>query len=340
VRSDGHAAAHRAHLERLCADGGPLTAHSRHATTENPEWFNVRRQQPRAERRALHNEILAAFVAANPQVRRDRRAIVLAGPPGAGKSTAQAELVARARTRPVHWLAVDPDHFKDALLQQALADGSYESFLVPEEVRELEAAGERFWPRELAALVHNESSILAKKAIRDAIGRGDNLVIDGTLSGEKNARAQFEALEAAGYEVMLADVETTQEISEARTLGRWERGYLAAEDGTAAGHDALLGGRWVPLSFPASLYTEPGAPESVCAANAAAIAEDFGCVSEYALYRVDNAASAPMPAVRKGRTARGGPLVEGETLDAVRAAAVARPPRPTQQPQRDPDRSR
>ncbi|WP_336853867.1 hypothetical protein [Sinomonas albida] len=46
--------------------------------------------------------------------------------------------------------------------------------------------------------MHNASSILAKKAIRDALGRGDNLIIDGILSGEKNARAQFEALEAAG----------------------------------------------------------------------------------------------------------------------------------------------
>ncbi|WP_148667467.1 hypothetical protein [Arthrobacter sp. Hiyo1] len=47
MTADDQAAAHRAHLERLCADGGPLTAHSRYATTQNPEWFNVKRQQPR-----------------------------------------------------------------------------------------------------------------------------------------------------------------------------------------------------------------------------------------------------------------------------------------------------
>lgn len=45
MTSDERAAAHRAHLERLCADDGPLTAHSEHATTQNPEWFNVRRQR-------------------------------------------------------------------------------------------------------------------------------------------------------------------------------------------------------------------------------------------------------------------------------------------------------
>ncbi|WP_136611069.1 hypothetical protein [Sinomonas albida] len=94
------------------------------------------------------------------------------------------------------------------------------------------------------------------------------------------------------------------------------------------------------MSFPASLYTVNAARESVCAANAAAMAEDFGCVSEYALYRVEDAASAPVPAVRKGRAARGGPLVDRETLDAVRTAATARPARPTPQAQPDAGRSR
>ncbi|WP_369745623.1 zeta toxin family protein [Paenarthrobacter sp. AMU7] len=267
MTTNAQASEHRAHLEELCAEGGPLTAHSRHATTQNPEWFNVRRQQPRQERRALHNEILAAFVASKPEVLRNRKAIVLAGPPGVGKSTAQSALIAQTRTRPDQWLSINPDDFKDDLLMQALADGSYESYMVPDEVRELESKGEEFYPRELAALVHNESSILAKKAIRDAIGRGDNIVIDGTLSGEKNARAQMDVLQAAGYDVKVADVETTQALSEARTLGRWERGYLAAENGTAVGRDAELGGRWVPLSFPASLFAAADDRESICAAK-------------------------------------------------------------------------
>ncbi|UUL75524.1 zeta toxin family protein [Pseudarthrobacter sp. Fe7] len=123
---------------------------------------------------------------------------------------------------------------KTSLLLTAQADGSYDSYLVPDEVREL------------AALVHNESSILAKKAIRDAIERGDNIIIDGTLSGEKDARVQMDALQAAGYDVKIADVETIRAVSEARTLGRWERGYLEAENGPATGRDAELGGRWVP----------------------------------------------------------------------------------------------
>lgn len=324
MTNDDKASTHRAHLEELCSEGGPLTAHSRHATTQNPEWFNVKRQQPRQERRALHNEILAAFVASKPEVLRNRKAIVLAGPPGVGKSTAQDALIAQTRTRPDQWLSINPDDFKDDLLVQARADGSYESYMVPDEVRELEANGEKFYPRELAALVHNESSILAKKAIRDAIGRGDNIVIDGTLSGEKNARAQMDVLQAAGYDVKVADVETTQALSEARTLGRWERGYLAAENGTATGRDATLGGRWVPLSFPAALFAGSDAAESVCAANAKAVAADYGCVSEYVVYRVRDELGAPELDAAHGRAKPGGPLVDGETLAAVNASVTSR----------------
>jgi len=324
VTTEEQAAVHRAHLERLGADGGPLTAHSPHATSQNPQWFNVRRGTPLDVRRQLHTEILARFTDTHPEVRKDRKAIVLAGPPGAGKSTAQHALIKETRTQPEHWLAINADDFKDELLEQARQDGSYDSYLVPDEVRELEAAGEKFYPRELAALVHNESSILSKKATNEAVKRGDNVIIDGTLGNEKQARMLLDKLTAAGYDVMVADVETTQAVSEARTMGRWERGYLDAENGTADGLDAKLGGRWVPQSFPASLFTTPEDKESRCAANAAAVAADYGCVSEYVVYRVADQHSGPVLESKQGRTKPNGPLVDGDTLAAVRTAATAR----------------
>jgi len=324
VTTDEQAAAHRANLERLGADGGPLTAHSQHATSQNSEWFNVRRGEPLAARRQVHADILARFTETHPEVRKDKRAIVLAGPPGAGKSTAQNALIKETRTQPEHWLAINADDFKDELLEQARVDGSYDSHLVPAEVRELEAAGEKFYPRELAALVHNESSILSKKATNEAVRRGDNVIIDGTLGNEKQARMLLDKLEAAGYDVMVADVETTQAVSEARTMGRWERGYLEAENGTATGADATLGGRWVPQSFPASLFTTPDDKESRCAANAAAVAADYGCISEYVVYRVADKNSGPVMDTKQGRTKPGGPLVDADTLAAVRTAAPTR----------------
>lgn len=324
MTTEDQAAVHRAHLERLGEDGGPLTAHSQHATSQNPEWFNVRRGTPLDVRRQLHVEILAVFTESHPEVRKDKKAIVLAGPPGAGKSTAQSALIKETRTQPEHWLAINADDFKDLLLEQARQDGSYDSYLVPEEVRELEAAGEKFYPRELAALVHNESSILSKKATNEAIKRGDNVIIDGTLGNEKQARMLLDKLAAAGYDVRVADVETTQAVSEARTMGRWERGYLDAENGAAEGPDAKLGGRWVPQSFPASLFAAQEDKESKCAANAAAVSADYGCVSEYVVYRVADRHSGPVLESKMGRTKPNGPLVDGDTLAAVRAAATAR----------------
>lgn len=91
-------------MERLGAPGGPLTAQSSTATTQNAEWFNVRRGEPRQDRRRVHNEIVARFIESRPEVRRDRKAIVLAGPPGAGKSTAQAALIKATGTNPGNWL--------------------------------------------------------------------------------------------------------------------------------------------------------------------------------------------------------------------------------------------
>ncbi len=264
---------------------------------------------------------MSRFIETHPDVRRDRKAIVLAGPPGVGKSTAQDALIKETRMRPKQWLAINADDFKDDLLREAIQDGSYDSYLVPDEVRELEAAGEKFYPRKLASLVHNESSYLAKRATREAIGRGDNIIIDGTLSSEKNARMLLDALNAAGYDVMVADVETTQAVSEARIMVRWERGYLAAENGKDTGKDTELGGRWVPQSFSASLFTAPEDKESRCAANAAAVAADYGCVSEYVVYRVADRNSGPVLDIKHRRTKPDGPLVDADTLAAVRTAS-------------------
>ncbi|MCA4135644.1 hypothetical protein [Arthrobacter sp. M4] len=107
MTTEERAAVHRAYLEALGADDGPLTARSRHATSQNPEWFNVRRGEPRLGRRQLHAEMLARFTDAHPEVRRDRKAIVLAGPPGAGKSTAQNAFIRETRTQPGHWLVIN-----------------------------------------------------------------------------------------------------------------------------------------------------------------------------------------------------------------------------------------
>ncbi|WP_260465157.1 zeta toxin family protein, partial [Arachnia propionica] len=85
-----------------------------------------------------------------PEVRQERRAVVLAGPPGAGKSTTLQRVLQEEVAGFVH---VDADEFKSLLLHEAVADGSYESWLKPARVKELETQGERFFPLDLATLV-------------------------------------------------------------------------------------------------------------------------------------------------------------------------------------------
>jgi predicted ABC-type ATPase len=332
---DARAAAHAAHLERLCADGGPLTAESPHATTNNPAWFTQADGQfaPKAGRAELHRRLLAEARDRFPHVGRDREAIVLAGPPGAGKSSAQSDLIAATGRPAEQFRVVNADDFKDDLLEQAMKDGSYRSHLMPPEVEQAEAAGERFYPRELASLVHEESSLLAKTAIRDSIKRGENLVVDGTLSGQRSAGKLFEQLEKAGYKVTVASVEAPRPLTESRIAGRWRGGYKRAESGMAKSpRDAALGGRWVPGGLTTSLYPN-GPRQSVCRDVATWAKERFPAVKQLQRYRVNAGTGRPelegkpvmaTAAAKKGRSAaRATP--KAVPPGAARTARVARP---------------
>jgi hypothetical protein len=85
---------HAARLQALSRPGAPLAADSPHATVNNPRWFVRRHGRPiaLAERRVLHEKLLANW-RADVEAATQKRAIVLAGPPGAGKSTALRALV-------------------------------------------------------------------------------------------------------------------------------------------------------------------------------------------------------------------------------------------------------
>lgn len=116
-----------------------------------------------------------------------------------------------------------------ALGWSAEALWSYDPFLLPSAVKELEVAGERWFPLEVVSSVHEESSLLAFQARSAAIAQRENLVIDTVLSSPEKAAALGQMLTAAGYtDVRVVDVEATYAQSQARTWHRWERGYRQA----------------------------------------------------------------------------------------------------------------
>ncbi|WP_435094703.1 zeta toxin family protein [Clavibacter michiganensis] len=232
-----------------------------------------------------------------------KRAILLAGPPGAGKSTARASVLGAASRE---FITIDADEFKTRLLDEAVAEGSYDSWIKPPVVAERETAGERFHPMELSSLVHTESADLADRLRRRALSQGRDVVIDTVLSSDTKARQIMGELERAGYDVQVVDVEVPREVSEERIRQRWQEGNDRAERGDG------LGGRWVPSEFGAWVYGDPGG-RSRPEANARMVAEESPAVSRYRVYRTTaeqaEAKAPPNLETDMSRAMRGGPLV-------------------------------
>lgn len=322
---------HADHLGEMSRPGGSLRADGAHATVANPDWFDDGSvAYPTLERDRFHRQVLADFRAEKSTVLDDRKAIVLAGPPGAGKSTVLANVVKEAGSNMGQWRVIDADHFKDVLLRQALDDGSYESWLVPGDVKELQATGERFYPRELAALVHDESSYLARLARGEAIAAGERVVIDTVLSSPSSAVAIGRTLEAAGYEVTVVEVEVPLELSRERTRARWQNVYVDAERGA---NGAELGGRWVPSEYPESLFRD-GRSTSTCLDAAQQLANSSRVVKRFERHSVDPETGALRRDQVLARRAPGSPLVDDRTAAAYRFAmeGVVRPGRPASPP--------
>lgn len=309
-------AAHMERIRELSRPGEALAPNAPTATVRNPEWFRSApgSTAPMAtpQRAKLHRRLLEEARGESPNVEQNRRAVVLAGPPGAGKSTALSEVLGKNAEK---FLVLDADNFKTALLQEARRDGSYEQHIKPDAVRAAESeTGAKFYPLEMASLVHEESSMLSKQLRANAIERGDNIVVDTVLSSESSAREIGKTLEQAGYDVQVVDVEVPESVSQDRIRSRWEQAYETAErDGDG------MGGRWVPSEYARDVFNGPDGkskPEHA----AQVLAETCPAVTRYRVYRTteEQAKEAqPKPTVEKdlSRANAGSPLVDTQQLE-------------------------
>ncbi|WP_051027688.1 zeta toxin family protein [Cellulosimicrobium cellulans] len=322
--SDDHDlhAAHRETVREFSRAGGPLDKDGPHSTLNNPAWFiDGQVDQPTAGRRALWRRLRDEARAEAPGARQDGKAIVLAGPPGAGKGHIQKNVLGLDKSA---WLVVDADKFKDKLLREALADGSYDAFLKPDAVREREAAGEPFYPLELAALVHEESSHLARLLRDEALRAGTNVVIDSVLSKPDAALALGDRLAASGYEVEVVDVEVPYELSQARIAQRWRESY---EGAVLTGEG--LGGRWVPSVYARDVFDGPDG-RARSQASATALAAGCPAVLRHRRFWTPAVGAAMKVEVDAGRLQRGGDFLDYAVVDARRRSSTSfqrtRPP--------------
>lgn len=310
--SDEEVERHLATVRGLSKPGQPLGPDAATATINNPAWWIDREPTPSRDR--LHRRLLSQAREAQSGVKQQRRAIVLAGPPGAGKSGIRGKVLLGELG---DFLVIDADDFKSRLLREAQSDGSYDSWLMPANVRELAEEGHRFYPLELAALVHEESSYLAKALRSDAIEAGDNIVIDAVLADADKAVELGRQLAGAGYAVWVIDVEVSRQVSEERIRKRWRESYIDA----CAGADPL-GGRWVPSEYAKEVFDGP-AGMSRPAHAARRLADECLAVRLYRMYSTEYDADELVVAMI--RTDPDGPLVEAAE-DVVMSTSVGSNP--------------
>lgn len=187
-------------------------------------------------------------------------ALVSAGPPGAGKSTALAKLGLRRTYR-----RIDPDEIRAkmlTLLEQQNMLAVRHTFTL--------ADGGPVRPHELSSWVHRAATDAADIVRRECLSRRENFIMDGTLNWAPLADIYPEELALSGYQhLTVLDIEVDLGTALRQARHRWWVGRCDPDD--------LLGGRFVPDRNIASLYGDNVL--SRCATTAHALweaATDYG----------------------------------------------------------------
>lgn len=219
---------------------------------------NYHRGQPTPERRRFYRDVTARFLDRQQSVLLEGKAAVMtAGPPGAGKSSALAQMGFAAEG----WRRLDADVLKEFIVDDAARSGRYDDLLAHRLVD-----GHPVMPGELASLAHTESVALLNTIRGQCLARGENVVLEGTLVWPPAGAELLDELVAAGYaDVTVLDVEVTAATAHSQATQRWWDGRQDRID-TGTG----LGGRFTPAGAIDRAYT-PGQVRSVCAANAWAL---------------------------------------------------------------------
>ncbi|WP_440710672.1 zeta toxin family protein [Herbiconiux sp. YIM B11900] len=203
-----------------------------------------------AQRAIRGAEVAAEFLAAQTAVERNGRvAVVTAGPPGGGKTTALQIAGFDATYR-----NIDPDIIKEHLVRRALKDRIYDDLLG----RTL-TDGLPIRPMELSSLVHRESVAISENIAAVSLRAGENVILQGSLAWEEQPARLLTQLKENEYGVLtILDVEAELATVLERAMHRWWLGRNDSSD--------PLGGRFVPRHLIEGLFLPSGGTK--CRANA------------------------------------------------------------------------
>lgn len=234
----------------LSERGGPLSRDSRYATN------NFYGENHRS-RLAFRRELIDFFLNDGADVGKDGlAAIVTAGPPGAGKSTAISGLSEDLSA----YRRLDADQIKECLIEKAVEEGIFDKFLgmgLPD--------GGSILPNELSSLVHKESADLHNILIQESLYAQVNVIIEGTFSWDGLVDRYIGWLATGDYhELKLIDVEVDFETATKQARQRWWDGRIAALSGSGS----PLGGRFMAPSAIAEVYPKGVTSHSRCNTNA------------------------------------------------------------------------
>ena len=189
------------HVTRLreALDSAPSSAYT-HTAHAGP----MQRYTP--ERHAAQESILddAWAELGGDDIPKGRQGIVVAGPPGSGKTTAlKSAQIPEVGPVKTHFLPIDSDYFKGKLIDAGLAPSL-----------------QGFSPMEAAPLMHQESNDMAKRFARRAYDQGTNLAWDYTLRHSGSGPHRLEEFNRFGYTPHGIYVHATPEDSLARVQKR------------------------------------------------------------------------------------------------------------------------
>jgi predicted ABC-type ATPase len=201
----------------------------------------------------LLEQIARTYRAQRPDAPTDgHAAIITAGVPGAGKSSALNALATGYRR-------IDPDEIKDILLAQLEITG-----LLAPRLNHLLSDGNPVSPGELAGWVHTASTDAADRVRAVSLALGENFVMEGTLSWHRLVTSHVDELAVSGYErLTVLDIEVPLSVAIEQSKHRW---WQARHSG-AVTFGVELGGRFISEAAVAAFYSGPRTA-STCAANA------------------------------------------------------------------------